>query len=127
MKWSIPKFRPYLEGYHFTVITDHRSLRWLHSLKEPSGRLMRWVLELQQWDFEIVHRKGAIHHVPDALSREFEEVAAFEQVTGAWYLKKLENVIQFPNKFPQWRVEEGRLYRFRRDELLDPVRHPDDG
>ena len=49
---------------------------------------MRWVLELQQWDFKIVHRKGAIHHVPDALSREFEEIAAFEQVADPWYLKK---------------------------------------
>lgn len=25
--WSIKKFRPYLEGYKFTVITDHSSLR----------------------------------------------------------------------------------------------------
>ena len=89
VKWSIPKFRPYLEGYHFTVITNHSTLRWLHNLKEPSGRLMRWVLKLQQWDFEILHRKGANHHVPDALSREFEEVAAFEQVTdGPMLLKK---------------------------------------
>jgi hypothetical protein len=35
--WSIRKFRPYLEGYSFTVITDHSSLRWLHNLKTPRG------------------------------------------------------------------------------------------
>lgn len=28
--WGIRKMRPYLEGYHFTVITDHQSLKWLH-------------------------------------------------------------------------------------------------
>jgi len=70
--WAIKKFRPYLEGYKFTVITDHSSLRWLHNLKNPTGRLARWALELLEYDYEIVHRKGALHHVPDALSRMYE-------------------------------------------------------
>jgi hypothetical protein len=38
-------------------------------LPEPSGRLGRWVLELQQHDFEICYRKGALNKVADALSR----------------------------------------------------------
>ena len=37
--WAIAKFRPYIEGYHFRVITDHSSLRWIHSLHSPTGRL----------------------------------------------------------------------------------------
>lgn len=27
--WAIRKFHCYLEGYYFTVITDHSSLQWL--------------------------------------------------------------------------------------------------
>ena len=70
--WAIQKFRAYLEGYHFTVITGHSSLRWLHNLKNPNGRLARWALSLLEYDFEIVHRKGSSHVVLDALSRMFK-------------------------------------------------------
>ena len=86
---SIKKLRPYLGGYKFTVLTDHSALRWLCNLKEPTGRLARWALQLQQWDFDIVHRRRTLHQVPD--------------------LKMLLEVEKFPAKFQQWRVEEGRL------------------
>ncbi|XP_043483543.1 uncharacterized protein LOC122512004 [Leptopilina heterotoma] len=66
--WAIKKFRPYLKGYRFKAITDHSAQRWLRYLKDPSGRLVRWALEMQQCDFDIVHRRGVNHHVPDALS-----------------------------------------------------------
>ena len=46
--WAIQKLRAYLEGYRFTAITDHSALRWLKNLREPTGRLARWALELQQ-------------------------------------------------------------------------------
>lgn len=68
--WGIQKMRPYLEGYHFKVITDHFSLKWLRTLDNPSGRLARWSVALQQFDFEVEYRKGALNHVPDALSRQ---------------------------------------------------------
>lgn len=35
----------------------------------PTARLARWELALLEYDFEIIQRKGAMHHVPDALSR----------------------------------------------------------
>ena len=38
---AIKKFRRYLEGYNLTAITDHSSLKWLNSLKKPTGRLAR--------------------------------------------------------------------------------------
>ena len=49
--------------------TDHVSLQWLHSLKEPESQLARWLERLQQYDFDIQHRKGNCHQNADALSR----------------------------------------------------------
>ncbi|CAB0028086.1 unnamed protein product, partial [Trichogramma brassicae] len=76
--WVVQKFRPYVEGYHFKVISDHSSLKWLHNLKNPTGRLARWALELQQYDYEIIHRKGSQNVVADALSRLHEDDESFE-------------------------------------------------
>ena len=72
--WVIRKFRPYLEGYTFKVLTDHIALKWLHNLKNPTGRLARWVLELLEYDYEIVYRKGSLNYAPDALSRTSEKL-----------------------------------------------------
>ena len=72
--WAIRKFRPYLEGYTFKVITDHIALKWLHNLKNPTGRLARWALELLEYDYEIIYRKSSINYAPDALSRTGEKL-----------------------------------------------------
>jgi hypothetical protein len=67
--FCVEKFRPYVEGTKFTVIMDHHSLLYLFRMKTPTGRLARWILRLQQFTFDIVHRKGRCNVVPDALSR----------------------------------------------------------
>lgn len=125
--WAIGKYRAYLEGYRFTVITDHSSLRWLHNLKNPTGRLARWSLSLLEYDFSIIHRKGANHHVPDALSRIFEDqnseylepdketLLLIENNNQSWYVRRFLAVKEFPKKFPNWKIENDRLYRYHPD------------
>lgn len=70
---SIERFKCYIEGYPFTVITDHSSLKWLIGQRDLKGRLARWVYRLQPLDFKIEHRKGTENVVPDALSRDLVE------------------------------------------------------
>ncbi len=75
--WAIRQFRVYLLGSHsFEVITDHSALAWLINIKDPTGRLARWAVYLQAYEFTIVHRKGIIHCNADTLSRPPIEVNA---------------------------------------------------
>ncbi|GBM30021.1 Retrovirus-related Pol polyprotein from transposon 297 [Araneus ventricosus] len=66
---SIEHFHHYLYGRKFLLRTDHASLRWLLNFKEPEGQIARWIQRLQEYDFEIQHRKGTSHGNADALSR----------------------------------------------------------
>lgn len=66
---AIKKFRMYIDGHSFKVVTDHSSLRWLMNQSVLSGRLAKWAIKLQGYSFEIEHRKGTENVVADALSR----------------------------------------------------------
>ncbi|PIK34749.1 hypothetical protein BSL78_28428 [Apostichopus japonicus] len=63
-------FRHYLLGKPFLLRTDHGSLRWLFSFKEPEGQVARWIESLAPYEFKIEHRPGTKHLNADALSRK---------------------------------------------------------
>ena len=68
IQFGTQHFRVYLLGRKFTISTDHSALSWLHSM-EPKGRIARWLMDLQEFDFEVKHRAGRVHNNADALSR----------------------------------------------------------
>lgn len=67
--WAVRQFRIYLYGTKFCIVTDHAALTWLMNINYPTGRLARWAIYLQAYDFDIIHRKGSNHGNADALSR----------------------------------------------------------
>lgn len=69
--FGVRTFKCYLYGRKFTIITDHRPLKWLLTMKDPSSRLTRWALSLAEYDFEVIHRPGKRHGNADALSRMY--------------------------------------------------------
>ena len=66
---GIKRFQSYLYGQKFFVHTDHSALKWLMSVQDPTGRLARWSLLIQQFDFEIIHTAGISNGNAEALSR----------------------------------------------------------
>lgn len=67
--WAVTHLRPYLEGARFIVRCDHAALRSIFTGSNASGRITRWRLRLAEFDYELQHKPGRFHHVPDALSR----------------------------------------------------------
>ena len=69
VKW----FKPYIWGVKFILRTDYSSLQWLFRQKEPDGMTFRMQQQLQEFDFNVVHRAWAKHGNADGLSRMLEE------------------------------------------------------
>lgn len=67
--WAVKHFRPYLFGRRFKIVTDHKPLTWLFSVKDPGSRLVRWRLKLEEFEYEIIYKCGKNNTNADALSR----------------------------------------------------------
>jgi hypothetical protein len=55
--WGCKQFRQYIWGRKFTIVTDHKPLTWVFKMNDPSSRLMRLKLKLQEFDYTIVYKK----------------------------------------------------------------------
>lgn len=66
---ALKKFRIYLLGIKFKIVTDCAAFTQTMSKREVTPKIARWALILQEFDYTIEHRAGtAMRHV-DALSR----------------------------------------------------------
>lgn len=80
----------YLRHRPFFAVTDHRPLlawRKQDCSKDVTGRRVRWALELDTYDFQLIYRQGAKHCDADALSRvnhEDEDYATDDDVMAGY-------------------------------------------
>lgn len=66
---AIERFQHYIWGKHFVIYTDHEALKYLFNQTKVGSRLLRWKLQLAEYNFDIIHRKGSQNVVSDCLSR----------------------------------------------------------
>lgn len=107
---GIRRFQPYLYGRKFIIHNDHHALKWLLSIQDPTERLVRWSLLMQQFDFEIVHRPGKLNVNADALSRRAHGTST-------------------PNALESAGLQIERIYDFQRqdEELCDIIHYLEHG
>ncbi|XP_022101226.1 uncharacterized protein LOC110984905 [Acanthaster planci] len=102
----LKKFHKYLQGRHFSIVTDHEPLVALFGDKKSSSpmasaRTTRWHMILSAYEYDIIHKEDKKHQNADALSRL--------PVTGggeAWCSEEM------PRK--KSRLEDGVILRGRR-------------
>lgn len=67
--WAVEKFKQYLIGVEFELVTDHKALETIFSPRSrPCARIERWVLRLQSFRYKVVYKAGKTN-VADPLSR----------------------------------------------------------
>ena len=143
-------FKHYLTGNHFTIISDARPLVWLNSIKDPTGKLARWALELSNLKYTIKYRPGRMNQNADCLSRmlqitseptpvplsTIEEEQAKDPFCQAVMKYLNTGEMDDPDYFPDWRkfielfnIENGILVHYflpigkklRKDEIRQVV------
>lgn len=73
LKWAVTeKFREYLLGNHFTILTDNNPLSHLQTAKLGAIE-QRWAAQLASFNFTIKYRPGRSNGNADALSRQYLE------------------------------------------------------
>nr|GFC59975.1 reverse transcriptase domain-containing protein [Tanacetum cinerariifolium] len=77
------------------VHTDHSALKYLFAKKDAKARLLRWVLLLQEFDFQVLDTKGAENLAADHLSRlenPYENVLDPKEINEKFPLETLSMV-----------------------------------
>lgn len=123
---ALKRFRIYLEGIQFTIVTDCNSLALTLNKKQVNPRIARWALELENYDYNIVHRGNERMRHVDALSRNteilvieansFEQVLAVEQGRDPQILQLRSELEAHPN--PLFELSDGLVYKKSRGDKL---------
>ncbi|XP_019423049.1 PREDICTED: uncharacterized protein LOC109332519 [Lupinus angustifolius] len=66
---AVKKWRQYLIGRHFRILTDQQSLKHLTTQALHTPEQQKWATKLVGFQYEIKYRTGTSNRVADALSR----------------------------------------------------------
>ncbi|GKF68244.1 reverse transcriptase domain-containing protein [Tanacetum coccineum] len=102
--YAFEKFRSYLIMNKSIVYTDHSALKYLFNKKDAKARLLRWILLLQEFDFNVIDTKGVENYAADHLSRlenPYENVFDPKEIIETFPLETL-NVLTSKDQSTPW-------------------------
>jgi hypothetical protein len=67
--YALQKFRIYVFGHKITLYSDNKALSFLKKCTLTSNRVTRWIMQIQEYDLQIVHISGTSNYFADILSR----------------------------------------------------------
>ena len=68
MVYVLQKFKHYLLGGHFKMFIDHSALKYLVNKPVLGGKICRWLLLFQEFEFEVIVKPRWLNVGPDHLS-----------------------------------------------------------
>lgn len=85
---SLARFRMYLLGKRFRIVTDCAAITTIKAKTQIIPRIARWWMNIMEYDFECVHRAGSRMAHVDAISRApvEEHVSQISIDTTDWLL-----------------------------------------
>jgi hypothetical protein len=127
--YSLKRFRNYLFGVHFLIVTDCIAVKYTLEKKDLNAKIARWSLFLEEFNFDIQHRKGERMQHVDALSRVeiyalnvqnqsslFDNSLYINQLRDT-NVQKLKEKVE-TNHCKDYEIRDGILYRKDRGRLL---------
>uniref|UniRef100_A0A1I7UR57 RNA-directed DNA polymerase n=1 Tax=Caenorhabditis tropicalis TaxID=1561998 RepID=A0A1I7UR57_9PELO len=133
MVYALRRFKAIIYGTQVVVYTDHQPLVSLLKGSPLSDRLMRWSLEVIEYNIKIVFVKGKANAVADALSRggcpimQKENENETEEMISVISEVKKEEELEHDLWFAWLREEEGwkeLIERLKRGETEGRVKIP---
>ncbi|KAG6465495.1 hypothetical protein O3G_MSEX015186 [Manduca sexta] len=124
---AVRKFRHYLYGMHFKIVTDCKAFEQTLKKKDLTPKVARWVFLLDEYDYVIEHRAGhKMQHV-DALSRNpfvativslQEEIRKGQEADDE--LKAIREIILKSGQYCDFWLDNGILYKGEEKRLVVP-------
>ena len=125
---AVKRWRQYLLGHKFTIITDHRSLKELLTQVVQTPEQHTYLARLMGYDFQIQFRSGATNQAADALSRLSEEDSSLSLILSVpcltfmeelrkqlaqneSYQSKLQDIQATPANFPDFSISNNLILR----------------
>lgn len=124
--YATRRFRVYLQGIPFTIVSDCSAVMQTLEKKDINARIARWSLELQSFEYNVVHRNGSRMKHVDALSRSFG-ILILEDNPFEWNLILLQSkdskIKSIADKLevapdPYYELRNGLIYKKHAGKLL---------
>nr|GEW58339.1 reverse transcriptase domain-containing protein [Tanacetum cinerariifolium] len=119
--YAFKKFRSYLIMNKCIVHTNHSALKYLFAKKDAKARLLRWVLLLQEFDFDVIDTKGAENLAADHLSRlenPYDNVLDPKEINDTFPLETLSMKNKFFKDVKHYFWDDPFLFKIFADQVI---------